>query len=497
MNRDESNFINNFIPDKGLCVKPSPGLMRQVSPGDPASPKSPGSPSGKATSNGRPASPKKNGVRLSTGEMEIDWASLPSSWPTAGETASQAGTNAEEHKVNWVKRVVYSTRFEFIMGLCIIGNLLTMFINLQYREAHTGHLLGLSAYQDNSGWLVAKLNFERVEYVFCAIFVVEQVMRLYANRLAYLKEAMNILDLVIVVVTSLETFLLPLIGLDGEMANMSLIRIVRVARIARVAKVIRFAQGLSDLRVLIKTITASMPALVTSMGLVACIIMAGGVLMVQLLTSFMENEDNSYSVRLWAFNNYGSAVKATYTLFEATFTTGWPKESRKMIEQVDGWLAIFWVLWTVAINFAVMRVIGALFLKQTMNVASDDADRMAVQKMKEKEKFAELIRSIFQKGDESGDGEISAEEFVAMIYDPEVADIFTQLDLELFEVVMLFRLLSNEDGGADYEEFLQGAMKLKNSARTIDVIQILHEVSRVQKRVDAVLSVVLGEEAIA
>lgn len=248
---------------------------------------------------------------------------------------------------------------------------------------------------------------------------------------------------------------------------------------------------------LLRTFIASIRSLIWSMFLVACIILAGGVLVGQLLVPFMENQDNSYAVRLWAFHNYGSAAKATYTMFEATFSYSWVIESRKMMEKIDGLFVILWVIWTVAVNFAIMRVVAALFLKQTLAVANDDAERMFVQQMQEKEHLADTIRrrlkDRFASGDVSGSGFISEAEFGKMIYDPEVGESFAKLELELFEVVMLFRLLANEEGSTDYEEFLQGAMRMKSSARTIDVIQILHEHTKLQRQMTGLAELILRD----
>ena len=52
---------------------------------------------------------------------------------------------------------------------------------------------------------------------------------------------------------------------------------------------------------------------------------------------------------------------------------------------------------------------------------------------------------------------------------------FIQVGFVKLVVTTLFNLLSDDDGMADYEEFLSGAMKMKNSARCIDAIEILHE----------------------
>merc|ERR1711990_761064 len=95
--------------------------------------------------------------------------------------------------------------------------------------------------------------------------------------------------------------------------------------------------------------------------------------------------------------------------------------------------------------------------------------------MKKKEVFAAHLRSAFEEADESGDGAISQDKFESMIENKHIMAKFQGLGLELDELMALFSVLSEDDGVADYEEFLQGALKMKGSARTIDTMQLLHE----------------------
>jgi len=161
-----------------------------------------------------------------------------------------------------------------------------------------------------------------------------------------------------------------------------------------------------------------------------------------------------------------------------------------MILEISGYWANFWVLYVVFINFAVMRLIGALFLKQTLASAESDDDKMTMIKLKQKRAFAHEIRQVFVEGDTSGDGLISPEEFKDMLRDPRIGKSFTRLGLEVAEVATLFQLLAADDGSADYEEFLEGALKLTNSVKTIDVIQLLHAQQTLQKQNEMVYAAV-------
>merc|ERR1712217_510617 len=66
----------------------------------------------------------------------------------------------------------------------------------------------------------------------------------------------------------------------------------------------------------------------------------------------------------------------------------------------------------------------------------------------------------------------------------EVLKLFEGLELDPIEVTMLFDLLSEDDDVADQEEFLGGAMKLKNQARTVDMIQVLHHQTRITRGIE-------------
>lgn len=362
------------------------------------------------------------------------------------------------------------------MGIVIMTNLMGMCIRTQYREMRTAHALGLR--DDDGGWEEHRLVFDTLEYVFSSIYLIELGLRACFLGMPYFRNTSCFLDACVVIITSIEAFA---VSSDGALTPV--LRFFRMARVARFAKMTRVAEKFGELRVITRTLAASIRGLFWSVLLCFFIIMAGGLLITELLAPFMEDPKHAVKDREYMFGRYGSSAKATYTMFEHSFTGRWTTDARKMIEGIDALWVFFWIVWTVGVNFAVMRVIAALFLKQTLAVASDDAQKVAVIKMKERQHFAEVIRSVFAKADSSGDGAISEKEFVSMIYDPEVADNFIKLGLELFEITMLFRLLSDEDGVADYDEFLRGAMQLNSGATNVDIIKILHETATLRAQI--------------
>merc|ERR1719324_1062089 len=146
--------------------------------------------------------------------------------------------------------------------------------------------------------------------------------------------------------TVIDLFILKPIGMSQGGAKVAMARLVKLLRVVRIVKVIRFMNSFSELRVLIKTLTMSIQSLAWSVLLIGGVILAGGVFMVQLLVGFMEVE-----TRKWVYGRFGGSARATYTMFEATFTGSWVASARPLIEDVGPEYALFWVLYVVGINF--------------------------------------------------------------------------------------------------------------------------------------------------
>merc|ERR1711948_236408 len=108
-------------------------------------------------------------------------------------------------------------------------------------------------------------------------------------------------------------------------------------------------------------------------------------------------------------------------------------------------------------------------------------------KLKEKEAFTAKLRDFFNAADTSGDGRLTVDELQDMLDDPGVVAWLKALELEVFEVVGLFKLLDdNGDGTVSYEEFLGGAVRLKGNARAIDSILIMHEQHKIFREINII-----------
>eukprot|EP00913_Durusdinium_trenchii_P018878 g17739.t2 len=133
-------------------------------------------------------------------------------------------------------------------------------------------------------------------------------------------------------------------------------------------------------------------------------------------------------------------------------------------------------------ELGVIRVITAVFLRETLEAANNDAELIVQERLRQKAKYVKKLEGIFVAMDESGDGMLTEEEMTPglsernegvrteLLMDHRVQAYLSSMDLDLSEGEALFRLLQNGEGMVTYEDFIDGVMRCKGPAKAIDQI---------------------------
>jgi hypothetical protein len=273
--------------------------------------------------------------------------------------------------------------------------------------------------------------------------------------------------------------------------NVSVLRLMRLTRIFRLAKFLRFSSVFSELRVLIRTLGFAIRGIVWSVVLLGLIVTGGGILMAQMANNFLDDESIAMERRVWLYKSFGTTMGAMHTMFESAFTGAWRFYSRPLIEEVSYFFAIFWISWVILVNFMTMRVVGALFLKQTMSICAADQEKIAMDQMKDRGVITDNLRQIFLSADSSGDGNMNIAEFERMMRQPQVISDFAQLGLDIDEVDALFSVLTSDDGCASLDEFINGALSMSGSSPTLDIMQSRQNQLKIATDVNLTLQAVI------
>ncbi|CAE7346555.1 Scn11a, partial [Symbiodinium sp. KB8] len=361
----------------------------------------------------------------------------------------------------------FRATLDYFAGAVVLLNSFVMLVEFELEGRELGPTFGLEGYQITHE---TRMVFSVIDALFVFVFVVEWSIRLWFDRWRFVRDAANLLDTILVfsgVVDLMLSWALEGSGASRSIVVLRLMRAVKSLRAVRMVRSLRFFQGL---RVLVKACQCFLPSLCWSMVLLLVFMSMGALMMGNLLQDFVVSEAMDFEDRKWIWMRYGTAYRAMYTLFEITFAGNWPTSARPVLEKVSQAYVLFFVPYITLVVFAVIRVISAVFLKDTLDAAQNDAEQLVVDRLRKKAQYVAKLESIFLAIDDSGDGIISEERLNDILQNPKVAAYLETLELDLHEGVALFHLLDNGDGEVTLDEFIDGIMRCKGPARAIDQV---------------------------
>merc|ERR1740121_397412 len=139
---------------------------------------------------------------------------------------------------------------------------------------------------------------------------------------------------------------------------------------------------------------------------------------------------------------------------------------------------------------AVLNIITGVFVDNAVETARTQRDWMIQKETELREKYIQEMRSIFAELDDDGSETITMEELQVGLSDERMQSYFLACGLGLDDTARLFALIDDDASGeVDVDEFLEGCLRLKGTARSIDVHQIIHECRKITGVVNDILSV--------
>eukprot|EP00928_Gymnodinium_smaydae_P043323 TRINITY_DN29052_c0_g1_i2.p2 TRINITY_DN29052_c0_g1~~TRINITY_DN29052_c0_g1_i2.p2 ORF type:complete len:344 (+),score=84.34 TRINITY_DN29052_c0_g1_i2:1545-2576(+) len=132
--------------------------------------------------------------------------------------------------------------------------------------------------------------------------------------------------------------------------------------------------------------------------------------------------------------------------------------------------------------FFFVGVINGVFMQETFKVASTNDRIMIRQKEKATKLHTKKMKHLFAQADDSGDGILNKDEFLEVMDDPSVKTWLAAMELDAGDPETLWELLDDGDGHLTAEELVKGVGKLKGTAKSIDLVTLLHDFRRVEHR---------------
>ncbi|CAE7419902.1 scn4aa [Symbiodinium natans] len=373
-------------------------------------------------------------------------------------------------------------------GLVLLNSILLM-VQLELEGRQLAFELGLP---DGENFETLMPTFQVIDTIFVFVFLVELLIRICLERCYFLKDIANWLDFILVAggMVDLAISLQATGGGEQTAQDMVTLRFVSALKAFRAIRMVRSFRFSPGLRMLVKACQCCLPSLCWSMLLLAVFMCMGALILGNLLQDYIRDGAHSVADRKWIWERYGTTYRATYTLYEITFAGNWPTNVRPVLDKVSHAFVIFYLLYITVIVFAVIRVISAIFLKDTLDEANNDAQHLVLDRMRKRAVYVERLEAVFHAIIEDGgqDKHVLTEKRLAEILaNPKVKAYFSTLEIDVQESAALFNLLDNGDGMVTLEEFINGIMRCKGPARAIDTFALHSDVKQLDAKLRALM----------
>jgi len=381
-------------------------------------------------------------------------------------------------------RLVNSTVFEFVIVVIILFNCVTVMIEAQFFGYNIGYNLGYPKYTKPANEVFPGVNsmLKVAPIIFTVIFLIELFMRIGAYKQDSWRHPILAFDMLLILVSGIDVVAAGLLA--G--VNPTAIRCFRVLKLLRMVKILRRFSWMSSLFLIVRSIKASVNALLWSLTLLALLQTCVGLGLLQVLHIYLEDTSKDLDNRKLVFEYFGTFSRTFVTMFEISIGN-WAPVCRALMEAVSEWFGLFFILYSCALCFAVVNVIRAVFIAETARIAAADDEIAMMRQEQNKEILAGKLKDFFEELDESGDGVVNRQEFDHIMTDAVMQRYLSSIEVDVDDVRQLFRILDDGDGNISCDEFCKGIVMVKGQAKAIDMVRVSKCVRRIEVKMDATI----------
>lgn len=382
---------------------------------------------------------------------------------------SSASTTVRRQCVSHLYMAINSQYFDNLCAALLLGNTIFIGCQVEYKALNATSLLPSS--------------YRAVDHAFNIWFLIELLARMAAVGIHDFctnveERYWNIFDFFIVLVSTLEMIVSMSVeeGDAGVVSNLPAIRTLRFARIVRVARVVRLMAFFRSLRVLLAAIVSTLKSGVWTAILLMMIFYMFSIVIVQAVAEYRIEQMAAGMDAANLEHYYGTIPRAIFTLLKCILGgVSWEIVSQALSDLHWAYLMLF-VFVIAFLMLAVLNVVSGLFLQSALEHAQSDRDHIIQQQIAEKSGYVKHVNVLFNELDSNGDGQISLPEFESHLQDSRMRAFLHSLDIDISDAWTLFKLLDVDGGGyVDVSEFIEGCLRMKGTAKSVHVAQIMYE----------------------
>lgn len=322
-----------------------------------------------------------------------------------------------------------------------------------------------------------------VDYLFTAIFSLELLCRITAHEWLFLigRDWMwNVLDLFLVGLAFCG------FGLEAFNMDLKMVRLLRLMRMLRTFRLIRLlgcSSFFRNLRLMLLAVIESSVPLLWAFLILSFLIFMFAVIFQEAVASYIvrARSDDQFVSHMQLF--FSSMPMTMLTLFMAiSGGVSWWEVCQLLLEVHTGYCCLF-VLYISVMFLAVLNVITGTFVNEAVEVAHKDRDLRSQSEAARQKTSLRQLQQLFAEIDKNDTGCIRLVEFEESLLREDVRAMLSNLDLDVSDAAMFFKLLDVEGTQRlDIEEFVMGCMRIKGMAKVVDVETLMYENRRFHKR---------------
>lgn len=354
--------------------------------------------------------------------------------------------------VYWMEHEV----FEIFFGTLILLNTIALALEVQYEGLQTGHDIGYAGYSHPSSdeWPWAKDTFMWMERVFTSLFTLEFILRFLVLQRKCLWDRWMYLDAFVVIFSWLALF-----GNSPTKMNVTALRIIRIGRMLRILRVVRYIRFFDSLYLMVRSVQSSWSALIWSFALLMMVQVIAGMILCQMIISWIEDNKSDPGVDK-LFEYFGTFSRTTLTMWEIMMAN-WITPARLTVNTCGELWTLFFLGYRCMLGFALLAVISAVFIHETMKVADTDDEVAVFLAQRDTALYAAKLQDAFLELDDSGDGYVNWQELSQIMEDEIMKNWLKSMQIDTTQVHNLFHVLDDGDGKISYQEFMSGIQKVK------------------------------------
>jgi len=384
-------------------------------------------------------------------------------------SASAKQNNFDEESEHWrqrLKMIVDNSMFDYGFGMVILLNALSIGIQTDY--------IARTLQED------VPLGLQLCDTCFCLLFTIELILRFVAHGLSFFwipGWPWNWFDCILVGMQLFEEITALMVRVTSVSyeggSNLSFFRMLRILRLVRVIRLARVLRLVRQLRTLVCSIGASLHSLIWTVLLMMFLIYAVAIYFTQLVAtnrlSLSDEEKESAHSKTMALY-FGTLWESCLSLYGSiSGGVNWNELLRPLVEDISPLIAPLYTFYIAFSILAMMNVVTGVFVESALQSTSADKE----------ENLINSLQEWCVDVDSNNDSGISLHEFDKAMQSPANRLRFENLDLNVQDARKLIVLLDlDKTGQVPIGSFIMGCLRLRGSARSIDLATLLFEQKR-------------------